>query len=326
MGLGQNVDDEGEAIVWSFTDRAGIRDRTPRSAAHAAAAKALLPSGVVHDSRYMQPYSIYVERAAGAHKWDVDGNRYVDYFGGHGSLILGHNHPEVVEAIEAALRCGTHFAANHVHEIDWARRVVELVPSAEKVRFTSSGTEAVGMALRLARAHTGRSRIARFRGHFHGWADDQVTGYQSHFNGGAPAGVPGEVASNVVLLDGGSVDELRATLSSTAGHRCRHRRAARSCDGHGADRASYLEALREITASQGQLLIFDEVITGFRVSPGGVQAAIGVTPDLTVLAKILAGGLPGGAVAGRAEILDWLTTKPAGRRTREDLPSRHLQR
>src|SRR5215472_14210063 len=129
--------------VATLTDSAIVaayRSRTPRSEQMAAEARELLPSGITHDARYTKPYGIYVERAAGSRKWDVDGNEYVDFFGGHGSLLLGHNHPQVVAAAEAALKRGTHFGANHPGEVRWAQLVHELIPSAESVRFTSSGT------------------------------------------------------------------------------------------------------------------------------------------------------------------------------------------
>lgn len=295
------------------------RARTPRSAALAVEARHFLPSGVTHDSRYLLPHGIYVERARGAEKWDVDGNRYIDLFGGHGALLLGHNHSDVLAATQAALGAGTHFAANHAYEVAWARQVVAMLPAAEKVRFTASGTEAASMAARLARAFTSRSRIVRFRGQFHGWADEQVTGYASHFNGGAPAGIPEQVASNVVLMEAGNVDAVAEVLRSTTDIAAVLVEPLGAATGMVPIGQGFLEALRELTASYGQLLIFDEVITGFRVSPGGVQGAYGIEPDLTVLAKILAGGMPGGAVAGRSDILDWLDHDASRRKGREKI-------
>src|SRR3546814_6316011 len=127
------------------------------------------------------PYAIYVDRAQGSRKWDVDGNEYVDYYGGHGALILGHNHPKMLEAVHRQLDRGTHFGACHELEVRWAELIRRLIPSAEKVRFTSSGTEANLMALRLARAHTGRGKLVRFLGHFHGWQDHVAFGVSNHF-------------------------------------------------------------------------------------------------------------------------------------------------
>src|SRR5882724_29873 len=191
---------------------AAYRERTPRSAELARAAASLLPSGVSHDSRHLKPYGIYVERAKGPRKWDVDGNEYVDYYGGHGALLLGHNHPDVLAAMHTALDGGTHFGANHPGEVAWAELVTRLVPSAQRVRFTSSGTEATLMALRLARAFTGRHRIVRFLTHFHGWHDHMTSGHASHFDGSATTGVLPEIAASSILLPPGDLAAMRAAL------------------------------------------------------------------------------------------------------------------
>jgi glutamate-1-semialdehyde 2,1-aminomutase len=284
---------------------------TPGSAALAARARALLPSGIAHDSRNFDPYPIYVARARGPVKWDVDGNRYVDYFGGHGSLLLGHNNPATMAAVQAALEEGTHFGACHEREVRWADLVTTMIPSAERVRFTASGTEATLMAVRLARAYTGRPRVVRFRGHFHGWNDHMTSGYTNHFDGTPTSGVVSGVANNVLLCDPNDVDGIMRIFND-------HKDiAAVILEPTGANFGkmpilpSFLQVLRDLTRQAGALLIFDEVVTGFRVSPGGVQAVLGITPDLTTLAKILAGGLPGGAVVGRKDILDWLDFKVA---------------
>lgn len=284
---------------------------TPGSAALAARARGLLPSGIAHDSRNFDPYPIYVARARGPLKWDVDGNRYVDYFGGHGSLLLGHNNPAVVAAVQDALAEGTHFGACHDREVRWAEMVTRLIPSAERVRFTASGTEATLMAVRLARAYTGRPKVVRFRGHFHGWNDHMTSGYTNHFDGTPTSGVVGGVAEAVLLCDPNDVDGITRLFDD-------HRDiAAVMLEPTGANfgkmpiEPAFLQVLRDLTRQAGALLVFDEVVTGFRVSPGGMQAAVGITPDLTTLAKILAGGLPGGAVVGRKDILDWLDFKVA---------------
>lgn len=288
---------------------------TPGSAALADKARRVLPSGLAHDGRNFDPYPIYVTHAQGPLKWDVDGNRYVDYFGGHGALILGHNHSKVVGAVHAALDRGTHFGACHEMEVRWAELVCKMVPSAERVRFTSSGTEATLMALRLARAYTGRSKLLRFRGHFHGWHDHMTSGHHDHFDGSASTGVLGGIADNVLLCDPNDTTELirlfeqhrdiaAAILEPTGAH-----------FGRMPILPEYLQTLRALTKESGTILIFDEVVTGFRCSPGGAQQALGITPDMTTLAKILAGGLPGGAVAGRRdilELLDFERTKAAG--------------
>lgn len=282
---------------------------TPGSAALAAKAQSVLPSGLAHDSRNFDPYPIYVTRAAGPLKWDVDGNKYVDYFGGHGALILGHNHPKVLAAVHAALDKGTHFGACHELEVRWAELVCQMVPSAECVRFTSSGTEATLMALRLARAYTGRSKLLRFRGHFHGWHDHMTNGHHDHFDGSASTGVLSGISDNVLLCDPNDTEGLvrifeqhrdiaAAILEPTGAH-----------FGRMPLKKAFVETLRTLTKDAGTILIFDEVVTGFRCSPGGAQQALGITPDMTTLAKILAGGMPGGAVCGRRDILDLLDFK-----------------
>ena len=272
-------------------------DKTPRSRALHERARAVLPNGVTHLGRYLEPHPIYVERAAGARKWDVDGNEYVDYFGGHGALILGHNHPLVVEAAAAQLARGAHYGASHALEVEWAELVHQMVPSAAKVRFTTSGTEATHLALRLARAFTGKSKMVRFAGHFHGW-HDQV----SFPAGGAPGIASGMVDDTLIAPanDTARVEELLASRSDIAAVILEPTGAT---FGHIPTGPEVLRSLREATARRGVLLIFDEVICGFRCSSGGAQAFYNVTPDLTTLAKILAGGFPGAAVAGRADIL-----------------------
>lgn len=299
---------------------AAFRRRTPNSATLADRAGRLFPGGVTHDGRYLQPYPIYVARSSGSRKWDVDGNEYVDYTGGHGALLLGHCHPQVIAAAAEQLQRGTHYGSCHELEITWAEWVQRLIPSAERVRFTSSGTEATLMAFRLARAFTGRSKIVRFAGHFHGWHDHVAFGVGSHFDGTPTPGVLAEVAGQVLLATPGDAAGLADLLAS------RQDIAAVIVEPTGASwgqvplNQEFLVALRELTEKHRIPLIFDEVISGFRCSPGGAQGVYGLKPDLTTLAKILAGGLPGGAVAGRREILDGLDPVQAAASGREKIP------
>ena len=292
---------------------------TPGSATLSAKAQTLLPSGLSHDSRHFDPYPLYITRALGPVKWDVDNNKYVDYFGGHGALILGHNHPTVMAAVHAALDRGTHFGACHELEVRWAELITQMVPSAERVRFTSSGTEATLMALRLARAYTGRSKLVRFRGHFHGWHDHMTSGHTNHFDGTATSGVVNGIADNVLLCDPNDVDGITRIFNDNKDI------AAVIIEPTGANFGkmpilpSFLQVLRDLTNQAGTILIFDEVVTGFRVSPGGAQKALGITPDMTTLAKILSGGLPGGAVTGKKDILDWLDFKDTKAKGREKI-------
>jgi glutamate-1-semialdehyde 2,1-aminomutase len=295
------------------------RRRTPTSAKLAAAAKTVFPDGVTHDARYLEPYGIYVKRAAGSRKWDVDDNEYVDYAGGHGALLLGHNPPEVVEAVQKQLALGTHFGANHELEIRWGELVKKIVPCAERVRFTSSGTEATLLGMRLARAFTGKQKMLRFVGHFHGWHDHAAFGVGSHFDGTPTPGVVDGIAQNVVLVPAGDVEATRRALDEHKDIAMAIIEPTGSSWGHVPVASSFLHELRKLTSERGVLLFFDEVITGFRCSPGGAQQALGIKPDLTSLAKILAGGLPGGALVGRQDVLDSLNTTVSAQIGREKI-------
>lgn len=266
-------------------------------------AKTLYPDGVTHDLRHLTPFPIYVESASGSHKRTVEGHDLIDYWSGHGSLLLGHCHPDVVRAVQQQMTRATHPGACHELEIEWGQWVRKLIPSAEKLRFVGSGTEATLMAVRLARMHTGRKKILKFAGHFHGWHDYLMLGVDDPAQTTLP-GVPEETSSTVVIIPPNDPELVEETLRSdpdiagvilepTGGHW-----------GHVPIGKSFLQALREITTRHKCVLIFDEVITGFRASPGGAQALHGVTPDLTTLAKILAGGLPGGCCVGRVDIMD----------------------
>ena len=294
-------------------------DQTPSSGAMAEKAGRFFPSAITHDSRHTTPYGIYVESAHGSRKQDVDGNEYVDYFGGHGALMLGHRNAEVEACIQKALAAGTHFGSSHQFEVDWAEAVQNLMPSAERIRFTASGTEATLLAMRLARAFTGRTRIARFRTHFHGWHDHMAFGVSNHFDGTATPGVLPQVAAQVVLLDPDDIDSVAATFEREDDIAAVILEPTGGGGGMSPLAPGFVEQLREITKQFGVLLIMDEVVTGFRVHKGGAQGLYGVVPDLSSLAKILAGGLPGGAVAGRAEILDHLDFQAAANREFEKI-------
>jgi glutamate-1-semialdehyde 2,1-aminomutase len=269
------------------------------SAALHERARKVFPDGVTHDGRYMEPFSLYCTHAEGPRKWDVDGNEFVDYFGGHGALLLGHSHPAIVEALTQQAGRGTHLGASHELEVQWGELVQQIVPSARGglVKFTSSGTEATMLAMRLARAFTGKDVICKMQGHFHGWHDYATMAMLPPYDEPVSAGVPRALRQSVVSVPVGDINALRAMLDS------RDDIAAVILIADGAG-TPYLQAVRDLTAARGIILIFDEVVTGFRYAPGGAQEYYGVTPDLTTLAKILAGGLNGGAVVGRADILE----------------------
>ena len=273
-------------------------------------ARGVFPHGVTHDGRHLEPFPVYVDRAAGSRKWTVEGKELVDYWAGHGALLLGHSHPAVVEAVQRQMARATHPGGCHESEIEWGRLVQRLVPSAETVRFTSSGTEATLMALRLARIFTGRPKVLKFAGHFHGWHDFVIPAADPPYDGSPTPGIPPEVAALTVVLPPNDADAVEHALKADPQIGCVILEPTGGHWGAVPIRGPFLHALRDITARHGRLMIFDEVITGFRVAPGGAQQHYGVRPDLTTLAKIVAGGLPGGCVAGRADILAHLEFRP----------------
>lgn len=287
-----------------------FRLRFPESHNLAERALQLIPSGVTHDARYLPPFAPYIERAEGSRKWDADGGELIDYWMGHGALILGHCHPAIVQAVHHQMSRGTHYGGSHRLEIEWAQWIHRLMPAAEKMRFVSSGTEATQLAMRLARAFTGRSKIVKFEGHFHGWHDYAAPAVVVPFEVPAISGVPKETLESTVVAPPNDPQALEAILE-----RDPDIAAVILEPGGGAWGAlpidpEFVRALRRIVDGHGVLLIFDEVVTGFRLAKGGAQEHFGVLPDLICLAKIVAGGLPGGAVAGRADILERLAFHP----------------
>jgi glutamate-1-semialdehyde 2,1-aminomutase len=276
--------------------------RHPGSAQRYAEAVQLFPGGVTHDNRYAQPFPLYITHGTGPRKWDVDGNEYIDYVSGHGALILGHSHPAITAAVAQQINRGTHLGACTDEEVRWAKSIKALMPSIEKVRFHSSGTEATLMAMRLARAYTGKKKVIKLQDHFHGWHDYAMAGSDRS----AP-GIPEETWGSIAVVPSGDLKAVEDVLDRDPDI------AALILEPTGAhygqlpfDVPNFLKGLRELTARHGVVLIFDEVVTGFRASPGGAQVRYSVSPDLTTMAKIVAGALPGGAVGGKAEIIDMI--------------------
>ncbi len=281
----------------------------PRSAELWERARAVFPSGITHDARIMLPFPIYIEKAKGAHKWDGEGHQFIDYWVGHGGLILGHGHPKVEAAVNHQLGRGTHYGACHELEIAWGEMVLDLVPSAQRVRFTSSGTEATLMALRLARSFTGREKMIKFEGHFHGWHDNVLMGVFPPYETPISPGLLEGVVDSCLLAPPNDIETVERLLTENNDIACVILEPSGAAYGTIPGREGFLQELRELTLKHGVLLVFDEVVTGFRLARGGAQELYGVIPDITSLAKILAGGLPGGAVCGRQDIMELLEFK-----------------
>jgi len=286
------------------------RKTRPGSWARWERACRVIPGGITHDSRYLTPFPLYVSRAAGPRKWDVDGHEYIDYWMGHGALFLGHAHPALVEAVSLQVTRGTHYGACHDLEVEWAEWITRLVPSAELVRFTMSGTEATHLALRLARAAAGRPKVVKYTGHFHGWHDGVSAGVNPPYDVPMSAGIPGAVLGEVLLTPPNDMAALERLVASRQDIGAVILEPAGGQSGAIPTDAGFLKDLRQLTTDRGIVLIFDEVISGFRYAPGGAQAYFGVTPDLTTLAKIVAGGLPGAAVCGKRELVGLMTFGP----------------
>lgn len=295
----------------------GVDRPTSRTAGLVARAEDLFPGGVnspVRAFRAVDRAPLLLERGNGPYVWDVDGRRYIDYIGAWGPAILGHGHPAVIDAIVTAARDGLALGATHPLEIELGEAIRRAMPSVERLRFTSSGTEAVMSALRLARAATGRELIVKFAGGYHGHADGLLveagSGVMTNAIPGS-AGVPEATAAQTVVLPYNDPSSVTRAFDEHKG-----RIAAVIVEPVAANigivppAPGFLEHLRERTRADGAVLIFDEVITGFRIGPGGAQAHFGVRPDLTTLGKIIGGGMPIGAYGGRADLMKLVA--PAG--------------
>lgn len=274
-------------------------------------AQRYLPGGVnspVRAFRAVGGRPFFVEKGDGSRIYDVDGNVYIDYVCSWGPLILGHAHPQVVEALQKTVGRGTSYGAPTELEVTLARMVTEALPSVEMVRFVNSGTEAVMSALRVARAYTQRDKVVKFAGCYHGHADSLlVKAGSGALTLGVPnsAGVPEAVARDTITIGYNNLDQVREIMGSVGKEvACIIVEPVAGNMGVVAPSPGFLEGLRELTLKYGALLVFDEVITGFRLSYGGAQGLYGIRPDLTCLGKVIGGGLPVGAYGGRREIME----------------------
>lgn len=273
-------------------------------------ASRLMPGGVNSPVRAFKSVGgnpVFIEKAKGAYLWDLDSNRYIDYVGTWGPAILGHTHPEVIAAIQKTAESGTSFGAPTLLETELAKLVIDMVPGIEKVRFVNSGTEAVMSAIRLARAYTDRSKIIKFVGCYHGHSDYLLVkagSGASTLSVPDSAGVPASTAAETLNADFNDLDSVASLFEqypdAIAGILIEPIAGNMGCV---PPETGFLEGLRDLANQYNACLIFDEVMTGFRVSPGGAQELYGVTPDITCLGKIIGGGLPVGAYGGKKEIM-----------------------
>jgi glutamate-1-semialdehyde 2,1-aminomutase len=292
-----------------------MHDSWRRSREYLERSQKSLAGGVSSPFRRSSPIVLFFEDANGVTLQDVDGNRYIDYALAWGPLILGHKHPVLVEAVRLAAERPHNYGAQHQLEFEVAEQICRLVPCAERVAFTSSGSEAVQLAMRLARAFCGRNLVVKFEGHYHGWMDSALVSYHPRIEEMGPPEKPQAVlgsrgqmsgaAECVVVLPWNDVEAVARLFAERGSEIAAVITEPILCNsGCLMPADGFLAGLRRITSDYNALLIFDEIITGFRVAPGGGQALFGVTPDLTTLGKAVAGGLPLSVVAGRKAILD----------------------
>lgn len=284
-----------------------------RSEALFAEALNYIPGGVnspVRAFRAVGGKPFFVNKAKGCRVWDVDGNEYIDYVGTWGPAILGHAHPKIISAVKAAADFGTSFGIPNPAEVTMAKMICAAVPSVQKVRMTNSGTEACMSAIRLARGFTKRDKIIKFDGCYHGHGDSLLVKAGSGaltFGNPDSAGVPADFAKHTIVLPYNETEPLKAAFAANKNEIAGI--IVEPVAGNAGlfiPKPGWLEFLREITTANGALLIFDEVMTGFRLAPGGAQEKFGITPDLSTFGKIIGGGLPVGAFGGRVDIMDYL--------------------
>ena len=286
--------------MFTFTNSKALFEKSQR----------VIPGGVnspVRAFRAVGGTPVFFREANGAYLWDVDGNKYIDYVGSWGPAILGHAHPEVVRAVQERAAKGLSFGAPTELELLMAERLCALLPSIEQVRLTSSGTEATMSAIRLARGFTGRNKIVKFEGCYHGHGDALLVKAGSGaltFGNPSSAGVPAEVVAHTIVLNYNDLDDLEDCFRKFGVEiACVIIEPVAGNMNFVVPRQEYMDALRSLCTKYGAVLIFDEVMTGFRVGLGGAQGHFGITPDLTTLGKVIGGGMPVGAFGGRRDIM-----------------------
>lgn len=296
----------------------GIREyikKTPKSKEFSEKSSLIMPGGVTANIKFFEPYPIVMEKGKGAYLFDLDGNEYIDYMLSYGALKLGHGHPKVLQAVQNQLQDeGTMlFGTPHKLEVEMGTKVMDLYPSMERIRYTNSGTEATLLAIRLAYGYTGKYKIAKFEGHYHGGYDQVLQSVNPKVNDAGPAnnpigisesrGVDPYIAEQTIILP---FNNLEATIEILTKWKDELAGVILEPIQGGfipADQA-FMDGLRKVTEELGILLIFDEVKTGFRISMGGAQQIYGIKPDITALGKVVGGGFPFGIVGGKKEIMD----------------------
>jgi len=277
--------------------------RTRKSRRLYQQARRVLPAGVSYFLRYIEPYPFYTARARGSRLFDVDGNEYIDFWLGHYALILGHSQPQVMREVKRQIDKGTHFGTAHELEIALAEQVAKVVPCAQMIRFSNSGTEAAMYATRLARAVTEQDKIGKFEGGWHGGYDPLHVAVKQPFDLRESSGLTEGALQDTVVLPYNKIEPLRKILKtgSIAAVFIEPIMVSGGCIPAELD---FMRELRELCTQNGTLLVYDEIITGFRLAPGGAQQLFGIKPDITLFGKILGGGFPIGAIAGSREIME----------------------
>ncbi len=281
-----------------------LRNRPRAVALHARAKDLFAAEGATHFARVRVPARPYITHAMGSRKWDVDGHEYIDYVVGHGALILGHSHPAVVQAVQRQASKGFHFGDNHPLEVEWAELIRRMMPAAERIEFCASGQEANQMGLRVARAFTGRKRLLKFRHGYHGWADELC-----------PEGSPGALSDSVTVIPANDLSLVERELAGGGFAVVLIEAGGGRLAGRVPIEPGFYRALPAVAAKHGTIVILDEVVTGFREAPGGWQSVVGMRPDLTTVGKAASGGLPSGALLGRADVMACLSPESPPNRT-----------